>query len=302
MAKKGPTPRKKKGPLFTFDVHETTELLPFLMDSIKSKSRNSIKSFLTRGQVVVNDEPVTKHSTVIKKGQTVKVLKTPAPSKVTFSGLKILHEDDDIIVIDKDSGLLSMASDKEKEQTAYKQLTEHVKREQLKNRVFIVHRLDRDTSGIMVYAKNEEAKLKLQDNWKDMVKERTYVALVEGYVKKPEGKIESWLKGTKTFLMYSSQRKNDGKHAVTHYKKLKGNKYFSLMELELETGRKNQIRVHMQDIGHPIVGDKKYGATSNQIGRLGLHAKALVFEHPTSGKVLKFETKIPQAFQKALQK
>ncbi|HCF69997.1 MAG TPA: RluA family pseudouridine synthase, partial [Syntrophomonas sp.] len=157
-------------------------------------------------------------------------------------GLKILYEDVDLIVIDKPAGLLSMASDKEKLYTAYHQLTDYVRQTNPDNHLFIVHRLDRDTSGVMLFAKNEEAKHKLQDAWKQMVVDRAYVAVVEGKVEKKEGSIKSWLKETKTRLMYSSSKSGDGLEAITHYKVLKASPQYSLLEIRLETGRKNQIR------------------------------------------------------------
>jgi 23S rRNA pseudouridine1911/1915/1917 synthase len=192
--------------------------------------------------------------------------------------------------------LLSIASPQEKEMTAYRQVMTHVRMKDPGSRVFVVHRLDRDTSGVMMFAKSERVQQLLQNSWQDTVKERTYVALVEGKVKKPEGTISSWLKESSTLKMYSSHRPNDGQHAVTHYKTIQSNGNFTLLEVQLETGRKNQIRVHMQDLGHPIVGDKKYGSKSKAINRLGLHARVLAFVHPTKGHLLRFETDIPKSF------
>jgi 23S rRNA pseudouridine1911/1915/1917 synthase len=164
----------------------------------------------------------------------------------------------------------------------------------------VVHRLDKDTSGIMLFAKNEKMKATLQENWKEIVTERMYTALVEGNVKKQSGTITSWLTESKTFKMYSSSFDNGGKQAITHYKKIRGNKNYSLLEVMLETGRKNQIRVHMEEIGHPIVGDKKYGAHGNPLKRVGLHATTLVFKHPVTGKQMKFTSKVPKKFNKLL--
>jgi 23S rRNA pseudouridine1911/1915/1917 synthase len=159
-----------------------------------------------------------------------------------------------------------------------------------------LHRLDRDTSGIMMFAKSEKIQQKMQDNWKDIVKERMYVALVEGLVKKTQGTVTSWLKETSTLKMYSSFTPGDGQHAITHYKVLQANRNYSLLEVHLETGRKNQIRVHMQDLGHPIASDKKYGSRTKPFARLGLHSRLLAFEHPTTGKLMRFETDIPKPF------
>src|SRR5690625_272518 len=280
-----------------YHVEEQTTLLPFLLKVMSRRGRNSVKSILTRGQVAVDGEAVTAHNHKLEAGQTVTILKNKVAARESkLTGLTILHEDKDIIVINKDAGLLSIASGKEKEMTAYRQLMTHVRRESPRNRIFIVHRLDRDTSGVMLFAKSERAKQMLQKSWTYMVQERAYVALVEGVVTKDADTISSWLKETKTHKMYSSFKPNDGQHAVTHYKKIQANQQLSLLEVHLETGRKNQIRVHMQDIGHPIVGDKKYGSSINPIRRLGLHARTLAFTHPTTKEPLRFKTEIPQAF------
>ncbi|WP_186578864.1 RluA family pseudouridine synthase [Aquibacillus kalidii] len=279
-----------------FRVNERIELLPYLLEVLSNRSRNSVKSMLTRGQVLVDNQIQTLHNLQLAPGQLVTIRKYKIVEKTEFKGITILHEDEDIIVINKESGLLSIASEKEKQLTAYRQLMNHVKHQNPKNRIYIVHRLDRDTSGVMMFAKNEKTKKKLQDNWKDTVNERKYVALVEGKVQKLEGTISSWLVEGKNHKVYSKQHAPDGKHAVTHYKVLQSNSKYSLLEVELETGRKNQIRVHMQDLGHSIVGDKKYGSKSNPIGRLGLHAQVLAFTHPTTKKSLKFMTEIPKVF------
>ncbi|WP_181347838.1 RluA family pseudouridine synthase [Thalassobacillus sp. CUG 92003] len=279
-----------------YTVQESSELLPFLLSVLSSRSRNSVKSVLRRGQVSVNNKVETAHNCQLKPGQTVKVQKDKSFKQSPLTGLTILHEDDDLIVVEKEAGLLSMASPKEKNRTAHKYLMDHVRLQNPGNRVFIVHRLDRDTSGVMMFAKNEHTKHKLQNAWTDKVKERTYVALVEGKVKKREGKVSSWLKESKTLKMYSSPKEGDGEHAVTHYKVLQSSPSYTLLEIHLETGKKNQIRVHMEDLGHPIAGDKKYGAKGKGIGRLGLHARVLAFYHPTTGKFLRFETKTPSIF------
>jgi len=277
-----------------YKVEEEAELLSFLLQVI-DRGRNHVKSVLARGQVLVDDQVETKYNAALHEGQTVTVLKE-AVEKASITGLTILHEDDDIIVINKQAGLLSIASPKEKEMTAYRQLMAHVRQRNPKNRVYIVHRLDRDTSGVMLFAKSEEVKRKLQDNWKDSVKERTYIALVEGKVKQEKGTVSSWLKESKTHKMHSNKEPNGGLKAVTHFKKIQANAKFSLLEVELDTGRKNQIRAHMEDIGFPVVGDKKYGAKTNEIKRLGLHAKVLAFRHPTKGEILRFEADVPKSF------
>lgn len=282
----------------TYIVSESMELLPFLLQAMENRSRNSIKSILTRGQVSIDNEPTTKHNYQLQPGQTVMILKNKVAAKVNkMTGFSIIHEDKDIIVINKEAGLLSIATAKEKDLTALSQLIDYVRIDNPKNRIFIVHRLDRDTSGVMVFAKDEQLKRSLQDNWQTAVKERTYMALVEGQVKKQEDTITSWLRESKTQVMYSSFKEGDGIRAVTHYQTVQSNGKFSLLKVNLETGKKNQIRVHMNDVGHPIVGDKKYGSTINPIGRLGLHASVLAFEHPKTGKLLRFEAPVPDTFK-----
>ncbi|CDO04402.1 Ribosomal large subunit pseudouridine synthase A [Oceanobacillus picturae] len=292
-----PKNQKAQANTLIFRVKEKSELLSFLLEAMPNRSRNSVKSILTRGQVTVDDHIETKHNYPLKPGQTITILKNKAAVKrQALIGMTILYEDDDIIVINKEAGLLSIATQKEKKQTAHYQLMEHVRIQDPANRIFVVHRLDKNTSGVMMLAKSEAVKLKLQDNWKQVVRERKYVAVVEGKVKQEKGYVSSWLLESKTHVMYSTQNKDNGQFAKTHYKRLKANDSFSLMELELETGRKNQIRVHMQDLGHPIVGDKKYGSTQNPIGRVGLHAHVLSFYHPTTEQPMYFKVDVPKSF------
>ena len=280
-----------------FTVKESTTLLPFLLEVMPNRGRNSVKSILRRGQVSVDDHMETKYDYELNEGQTISILKNKAAVKEgALIGLSILYEDADIIVVNKEAGLLTIATQKEKKRTAHHQLMLYVRKENPRNRVFIVHRLDQDTSGVMLFAKNEQAKRKLQSNWGASVKERAYLALVEGKFEKNEGIFTSWLKETKTHRMYSSFTKEDGQFAKTHYQLIQANNDFSLLEVQLETGRKNQIRVHMQDLGHPVVGDKKYGAKTNPIRRLGLHAHTLSFIHPTTGELQTFKSPAPKVF------
>lgn len=280
-------------------INEEMQLLPFLLEVLSHRSRNSVKSILGRGQVKIDDYIVTQFNYMLQPEQTVEILTNKAAIRESaLIGLTIQFEDKDIIVVQKDAGLLSIASEKEKEFTAHHQLMNYVRAEGPTNRVFVVHRLDKDTSGVMVFAKNERTKKSLQNAWQKMVKERSYVALVKGMVKKEKDTVTSWLRESKTRMVYSSYTKDDGLYAVTHYQVIQSNEEYSLLAVELETGRKNQIRVHMKDIGHPVVGDKKYGETANEIGRLGLHANALAFIHPRTKKLMRFEAKVPQSFFK----
>lgn len=282
-----------------YKVSESAELFDFLVDKMPSASRKTIKNMLTHSQISVDDKTVTQYNTKLSVGQVVAITKQKVNKhKANLKGVDILFEDDAILVINKAAGVLSMAGKNPGELTAYRQLTDYVKEMHPRNRLFIVHRLDRDTSGVMVFAKTDEVKETLQKNWHQDVKERKYTAMVEGVVNERPGTVSSWLTEGKTLKVYSSPYDNGGKHAVTHYKKLQGNRHFSLLEVQLETGRKNQIRVHMQEIGHSVVGDKKYGARQNPLKRLGLHATTLVFKHPISNEVVRFNAPAPVAFLK----
>jgi len=277
-------------------VDEPCGLLEFLLRKISKQSRNNVKSLLTRREVLVDDVVITQYDHVLRTGQKIRISRSRIQGEKQENMLDILYEDDDLIVINKPSGLLSIASDTEKEMTAYHMLTDYVRLNNTSNRIFAVHRLDRDTSGILMVAKNERIKLALQDNWSDLVTKRGYMAVVEGQLTEKSGRIQSWLKQTKTLMMYSSDKDGDGQESITNYQVIKENAEYSLLEIHLETGRKNQIRVHMKDIGHHVVGDKKYGATTNPLRRLGLHAYQLEFTHPFTGKVMYFETQIPKTF------
>lgn len=263
-----------------------------------NRSRNSVKSILKRGQVAIDGRTTTQFDDPLRPGQTVNILTNEAAKRLgRLDGVSIIHEDEDLLVIYKDAGVLSMASKSPKDRNAYRQLTDYVKFEHPSNRIFIVHRLDRDTSGVMIYAKSEAVKVKLQENWHTIVKKRLYTALVEGDVAVESDSISSWLNETSTHRVYSTSHDEGGKYAVTHFEKIAGNGKYSLLEVELETGRKNQIRVHMQDIGHPVVGDKKYGSRKNPIRRLGLHATTLEFIHPKTNKLVSYTAPAPASFE-----
>lgn len=279
-------------------VTEASELMKFLIEKFPEKSRTTIKSMLAHKQITVGEMVTAKFDFPLKRGQMVFLNKKKSDEKPRFRGLRIVHEDADLIVVEKGSGLLSMASETEKSKTAYSMLSEYVKKSDPKNLIFIVHRLDRDTSGLMMFAKSKKVQEILQKDWNDSIIDRSYVVVVEGIVENEEGTVSSWLKENKALVMFSSQTPNDGQKAVTHYKLLRSNKLFSMLEVKLETGRKNQIRVHMKDIGHPVTGDKKYGAKLNPIGQMGLHARVLSFKHPVTGKTLRFDTPIPGKFLK----
>lgn len=280
----------------TLAVTEPAQLMAFLIAQLPHKNRNNIKSLLSNKQVLIDGKVYTQFNHPLQPGQTVTVAANRAPETSQYRGLTILFEDQFLIVINKQSGLLSMATNKERDRTAYGILSDYVKKENPKNKIFIIHRLDRETSGVMMFARSEKVQRLMQESWNDTTKQRTYVALVEGTPEPPAGTVSSYLRESKALIVYSSQNPENGQLSVTNYNVIKANEYFALLELELETGRKNQIRVHMQDIGHPIVGDSKYGATSNPIGRLGLHAERLSFEHPITGEQMQFDAPMPKSF------
>lgn len=291
-------PRRQRGQRTDtqFTVSEPAELMAFLIAQLPHKNRNNIKSLLSNKQILINGKVYTQFNHPLQPGQVVTVAANRAPETTQYRGLTILYEDPGLIVINKQAGLLSMATNKERDRTAYGILSDYVKKENPNNKIFIIHRLDRDTSGVMMFAKSEKVQQLMQESWNDTTKQRTYVALVEGVPAPEQGTITSYLHESKALIVYSSQNPDNGQLSITNYVVAKSGNGYSLLELELETGRKNQIRVHMQDIGHPITGDKKYGATTDPIGRLGLHAAVLAFEHPITGESMQFDAPVPKLF------
>lgn len=211
-------------------------------------------------------------------------------------GLELVYEDNDLLVVNKPAGLLTMGTETKKIGTAYYYMTEYVRRagRNIRNRIFIVHRLDKFTSGVLVFAKSEDVKVRLQDQWEKTQKK--YLAVVHGHFAEKQGVITSYLAENKAFVMYSTTDASKGKLSHTAYAVLKESKRFSLLDIDLITGRKNQIRVHMADVGHPVVGDDKYGKAPGIYKRLALHAKSISFKHPKTHKLLAFETKTPKYF------
>ena len=297
-----PRPRKLRGHRTDTQLTATepAELMEFLVTQLPHKNRNNIKSLLKNKQILVDGKVYMQFNHPVRAGQVVTVAGNRAPEVPQYRGLTILHEDPSIIVINKQAGLLSMATNKERDRTAYSILSDYVKKLNPDNKIFIIHRLDRETSGVMMFARSERAQQLMQESWNATTKERTYVALVEGVPEPPIGTITSYLRESKALIVYSSQNPENGQISITNYTVLKAANGYSLLQLELETGRKNQIRVHMQDIGHPIAGDAKYGAKTNPAGRLGLHAEVLAFEHPITGEPMRFDAPVPKGFLSVL--
>ena len=290
------TPVKKNyNNIKEYKVTKECELLEFLLETFKSQSRNSVKSLLSSHRVSVDGAPVSQFNFKLYPEDTIIISNSPIKKK-TRSKLPIIYEDDDLIVINKPSGLLSIASDNEKSSTAYRMLSDYVQQKDKHNRVFVVHRLDEDTSGVFMIAKNVQIQQALQEHWNDIVKKRGYYAIVEGVMEKKSDTIKSYLKKNSQNLMYSSKKAGDGQLAITHYKVMKENKKYSLLDVNIDTGRKNQIRVHLGEKGHYIIGDDKYGKPANPIKRLGLHAYELDFIHPFTGKLVKFTAPMPKEF------
>jgi len=282
-------------------VKRPVKLLDFLCESFSDRSRKSVKSLLEHKRIMVKEQIVTRFDHLLESGMEIIVLKKQPLKTVALRKMKMLYEDEHLIVIEKTSGLLAVATEKERGETAFGILKDYVKKYDHHAGLYVVHRLDRDTSGIMMFAKSKEIQRKLQDHWDDVVTKRIYYAAVEGRVEKSEGEIVSCLKENRALKMYSSKISGDGQKAMTRYRVLKRNARYCLLEVTLETGRKNQIRVHLQDIGHSIAGDKKYGAATDPLHRLALHAGILEFYHPVTGECMHFETPVPAILDKLFQ-
>lgn len=262
-------------------------LFDYLRNNIDGKSKNNIKSLLKNEVVFVNGKIVTKYNYVLCDGDVVEINKKKANNNIN-----IIYEDNDIIVIDKPSKILTISNKNEKVNTLYRMVSDYLKKEHKK--VFIIHRLDFDTSGIIMFAKSQKVQKLYQDNWNDLAKIREYTAIVDG-ITANKGHIESYLKQTKTLLVYSSKNK-DGLFAITDYEKIGGNSKYSMLKILISTGRRNQIRCHMADIGHPILGDYRYKCKINPIDRLCLHANRLEIINPITKELMVFNSNIPKEF------
>ena len=277
-------------------VEKEGELLDYLYNNIDMPKKR-IKQYLTHGSIFVNNNRTTQYNYKLIPGMNI-VIDTDNKNKKELP-FNILFEDEHIIVVNKPSGLLTIATAKEKDKTLYHIVREYLVSKNRNARVFIVHRLDKDTSGIVVLAKDEKTKNKLQENWNEYVSLREYVAVVHGKLKKEEDRIVQRLKETKTNLVYIS-RNDEGKEAITNYNVIKENDNYSELSIKIETGRKNQIRVAMATIGNPIVGDKKYGDPKDKESRLYLHANRLKMYYPEIKKDILFETPTPSEFKKLI--
>ena len=292
------TPARAQARYTDFLVKEPMELMAFLAARMPQASRTKLKTLLSKRVVYVDNVIVTQYNFPLQPGMKVQISREKGNKEFHNRLLKIVYEDAYLLVVEKATGLLSVNTDRQKERTAYTILTEYVRRSGKRNQLYIVHRLDRDTSGLMMFAKDEKTQHTLRDNWHRIVYDRRYVAVVSGEIEDDGGTIANWLKDNKAYVTYSSPVDNGGKYAITHFHVLARTTEHSLVEYRLETGRKNQIRVHSADMGHPVCGDMKYGNGDDPLHRLCLHAYRLDFYHPITGSRMEFETPIPPAFNR----
>lgn len=286
-------------------VEGTTTLLPFLMEKMGGMSRTSVKSLLGHRQVSVNGTVQTRHDTPLKSGDKITILAGRGNIELKHPKLKLIYEDEYLIIVDKKPGLLTVATHPgSTEMTVFSILKSYVKKQNRRNGIYTVHRLDRETSGLLVFAKSAELQQYMRQYWRQLVTKRTYVAAAEGIFDIKEGQIRSWFTEDKrNAMVYSSPVDDGGDLAITNYKVIREGQDCSLVELNLETGRTNQIRVHLASKGHPIIGDRKYGHGNEDspIDRLCLHAKILEFIHPATEKTVRFESAVPREFMRLME-
>lgn len=298
-------------------VAEPAQLMDFLIAKMGGMAKSSVKQLLGQRRVKVGNAVQTRHDFPLNPGDVVTVSSGRGNSQLTHPKLRIVYEDDDLIVVNKQPGLLTVAATPgSSETTAFSILRAYVKKQNARAGIYVVHRLDRETSGLLVFARSEELQHYMREYWRDLVTDRTYIALAEGILEPREGKITTWLTEDKrNAVVYSSPVDDGGDIAITNYKVLKTSKHdevannsqlstvnYQLVELHLETGRTNQIRVHLASKGCPVVGDRKYGHgnESSPIDRLCLHAKVLEFIHPVTEKKVRFESPVPKEFNRVL--
>jgi len=284
-----------------YKATKDTSLIELLTQMYPQKSKSGIKQLLRNGCVKYKSAVVTKATTIVAAGQSISVSKAGFIPSGAEEIPDIVFEDEHMILINKPTGLLSMSTPGERENTAYFMLSNYVKKSNRQNKIFIVHRLDRDTSGLILFAKSEEIRNQLQKSWHNSMHFREYYALVSGCVSPTQGTVESYLKENSNLQVFSAEDDEEGGlHAITHYRTLEQTPFYTLLSVTPETGRRNQIRVHLADLGFPIVGDKRYGNGDSPIHRLGLHASKLSFMHPVTGRKMEFHTPIPRSFQRLM--
>jgi len=277
-------------------VRDENALLPFLLDMLDQQSRSSVKSLLHNGHIQVNGEVTTKFDTPLIEGDKIFVSsESNRKEELMHPMLQKVWEDDDLVVVNKREGLLSVTSAPGQRMTAFNILAEHYHKINQQNNVYVLHRLDRGTSGLMMFARTTKAYDVLKADWHSMITKRAYIAVIEGRPLKDEDTIVTYLAENDRMKVFCTDPMH-GKNSISHYRLLKYNNWYSMLELELETGRKNQIRAQMEYLGHPIAGDYKYGAHTDPDGRIMLHAQSLHFIHPISGEEMKFDHPAPKSF------
>ncbi len=292
---------KKELDIKEYTVKRECELLAYLIEELKF-SRNNAKNLLSHHLIAIDGAPVSQFNFMLSKGDSLIISKKPIRKKAR-KDLPIIYEDRDIIAINKPYGLLSVASDKEKSSTAYRMVMDYMQAKDKHSRIFVVHRIDKETSGVLIFAKNEKIKDELQNNWNDLVTKRGYYAIVEGNMEEKEKRIVNYLRMNALNLMYITNSKDKkAQRCITQYKVVKENEKYSLLNVEIFTGRKNQIRVTLGGLGHFILGDDKYGEPENPINRLCLHAYELDIKNPITGKVYKLVAKMPNEFNDLMKK
>ena len=289
------TYKTQGGDNLVITVKENAPLLEYLINNV-SESRSKLKATLQGRGIAVNGRMVTQFDYQLKAGDKIIISRHKKQNQFKSRYVKIVYEDRWLVVVEKNIGILSMAAG-HSSLNVKSVLDDYFLKSRQKCRAHVVHRLDRDTSGLMVYAKDIETEQILEHNWHQIVYDRRYVAVVSGEMEQNSGTIANWLKDNKAYITYSSPTDNGGKYAVTHYQVLNRTTEHSLVEYKLETGRKNQIRVHSADMGHPVCGDVKYGNGDDPLHRLCLHAYMLCFTHPVTGEPMEFSTPIPTAFR-----
>lgn len=289
------TYKTQGGDNLVITVKENAPLLEYLINNV-SESRSKLKATLQGRGIAVNGRMVTQFDYQLKAGDKIIISRHKKQNQFKSRYVKIVYEDRWLVVVEKNIGILSMAAG-HSSLNVKSVLDDYFLKSRQKCRAHVVHRLDRDTSGLMVYAKDIETEQILEHNWHQIVYDRRYVAVVSGEMEQDNGTIANWLKDNKAYITYSSPTDNGGKYAVTHYQVLNRTTEHSLVEYKLETGRKNQIRVHSADMGYPVCGDVKYGNGDDPLHRLCLHAYMLCFTHPVTGEPMEFSTPIPTAFR-----
>lgn len=290
---------RRKLDIKEYEVRREAELLDYLITDL-GYSRNNAKALLSHHVISIGGAPVSQYNFKVYKGDNLIISKNPI-KKAEVKKPPIIYEDEYILAINKPYGMLSVASDKEKSYTAYKQVMDYVQARNKKERIFVVHRIDKETSGVLIFAKTEEVRAALQDNWNEIVTKRGYYAVVEGKMKKEQDHIINYLRMNALNLMYTTSSKDKkAQRCITDYKVIKVNDKYSLLDVNISTGRKNQIRVTLGSLGNFVLGDDKYGEPENPIGRLCLHAYELSFTNPLNQKTYDLKTKMPDEFLKLL--